>query len=410
MTQLGLLLDDGRLEGPQTLDRVVGPCRVAAVADRNDPSDGRAAVEDLCMTWGGACGALLPAARGEDLSDRWTEFLATGEFDQLAHRGVAATDPHRRGVFVVQDVSGEPLLANLWGQREPSDWPICDCSLPAEDDPWFIAYLACVGAWPLHPSARQLSPAGLVDDYRFDQMLRVDRDVLIGTGPVDLVARLRRRDYTYPAQLSCHGLSLWSLPQASHLNDAPVLPRPGWERSRYGANLVVVYEPGSVEDLALIWNLRAAHGVSASVPLAIPATVDVAAALREWSTVGSEAWALRLFGLVSRPWGLISATIDKQRLERWAEQASLSWAAADADTVAPGHRPARPSKDVAVFREGRARIAAVAADDREFFRHRPATANDPEIRVRITPAESRHPEPSLAGLPPHPMGLSRRRE
>lgn len=392
MAELEFLLDDGRLDGPHAVDRVVGPCRVAAIADRADLSDARSAIEDLCMTWGGACGGLLPATRGAGLSNRWTEFLAEGEFDRLAHRGVVEIAPNRRGVFVAQDAGGEPLLANLWGRRGPSDWPICDCSLPADDDPWFIAYLACLGAWPSQPTSNQLSPAGLIEDYRFDQLLRVEREVLTDTGPADLIARLRRREHICPAQLSYQGLMLWSQPEAPHLSDDPTLPAPTWERSRYGANLVVVYEPGSVEDLALIWNLRAAHGIKPSVPLAVPATADVGAALHAWSLVESETWALRLFGLVSRPWGLISASIDKQRLEDWAKQASLNWAAADVDTVlAPGHRPGRSSKDVAVFREGRARIAATAPSDREFFDGRPAMARDPEIRVRLNPAGRRLP-------------------
>jgi len=387
VSDLGLLLDDGRLQGTHAIDRVVGPDRVAAVVDRGDLSDARRAIEELCMTWGGACGALLPATRGDaDLPGRWDRFLANGVFDQLAHREIASRDPHRREVFVTPHVTGEPLLSELWGQREAGDWPVCDCSLPDPTDPWYVAYLACLGAWPSQPAPEQLKPAGLIDEYRFDQLLNVEREPLTQVGPAELVSRLRRRGYTHPAQLSCHGLSLWRLPEAAHLSDEPGLPHPGWERSRYGPNLVVVYEPGSVEDLALIWNLRAAHGVFPGLPLAVPATVDVAHALQAWSTVGADSWALRLFGLVSRPWGLVSATVDASALADWATQAPGSWEVADVDTVLwPGYRPGRPSKDVAVFRDGRARIAAVAADDREFLRNRPAQARAPELRVRVTP-------------------------
>ena len=395
MSELELLLDDGRMEGTYAVERVVAPDRVAAVVDRGDLSDARSAIEDLCTTWGGACGALLPADRDDtDLPVRWDSFLKAGVFDRLAHRGIAAQDPARRSVFVIPEVRGEPLLSVLWGRQDPDDWSVCDCSLPSPEDPWYVAYLACLGAWPLQPRQEQLRAAGLVDDYRFEQLLQVEREVVAEPGSVDLVARLRRPRYTYPAKLSCNELSLWRLPEAPHLSDEPGLPHPGWERSRYGANLVVVYEPGNVEDLALIWNLRAAHGVFPGVPLAVPATVDVAQVLKTWSEVGSKSWALRLFGLVSRPWGLVSTTVDDDRLASWAEQVAGNWAVADVDTVLfPGQRPGRPSKDVAVFRDGRARIAAVAADDREFLRSRPAQAQAPELRVRLNPV-GRHLPPS----------------
>jgi hypothetical protein len=396
VSELELLLDEGRLEGAHAVERVVAPDRVAAIVDQSDLSDARAAIEELCLAWGGACGALLPADRGSpQLPPRWGRFLDGGVFDQLAHREIAESDAERREVFTTTDVRGEPLLSVLWGRRDPEKWPICDCSLPPPDDPWHVAYLACLGAWPVQPAPKHLTPAGLVEGFRFEQLVRVERDVVTDPGPIDLIARLRRQGYTWPAQLSVHGLALWRLPEASHTSDEPGLPHPGWDRSRYGANLVVVYEPGSVEDLALIWNLRAAHGLYPGVPVAVPATADVPKVLRAWSSVDSESWALRLFGLVmGRPWGLISTTVGRDRLARWAEQAHANWAAADVDVVLhPGQRPGRPSADVAVFRDGRARIPALTSEDREFLRNRPTQAHTPELRVRLNPA-GRHLPPS----------------
>ncbi len=177
------------------------------------------------------------------------------------------------------------------------------------------------------------------------------------------------------------------------MTDVPGLRPPGWERSRYGANLVVVNEPGSVEDLALIWNLRAAHGLYAGVPLAVPATTDVATALRVWTAAGRETWAMRLFGFVSgRPWGLLSATIAPGRLARWAEHADGNWAPVDLDLVLhPAERPGRPSTDVVAFRDGRGRIPALAAEDREFLRKRPSQAYACDLRVRVNPVGRRLP-------------------
>jgi hypothetical protein len=89
MSELELLLDDGRMEGTYAVERVVAPDRVAAVVDRGDLDDARSAIEDLCTTWGGACGALLPAERDDtDLPVRWDRFLKAGVFDRLAYRGI----------------------------------------------------------------------------------------------------------------------------------------------------------------------------------------------------------------------------------------------------------------------------------------------------------------------------------
>jgi len=404
VSDLQLLLDDGRLDGTHAVERVMAPDRIAAIVDEADSSDVRAAIEDLCLAWGGACGALVPARHGSgELPSRWDGFLNAGVFDQLAQRDVTDGGADRPEVFVTTEIRGDPLLAVLWGRRDPQEWAIVDCSLPAPDDPWHASYLGCLGAWPKEPAPRHLTPAGLVEDFRFDQLLRVERDVVTEPGAAELITRLRRPGYTSPSQLSVDGLSLWRLPEASHMTDEPGLPHSGWERSRYGANLVVVYEPGSVEDLALIWNLRAAHALYPGVPLAVPATADVAKALRVWSAPNNEAWALRLFGLVTgRPWGLVSASVSQHQLSRWAEQAHGNWAPADVDVVLhPGERPGRPSTDVAVFRDGRVRIAALAGEDQRFLRDRPSQASRPKLRIRLNPT-GRHLPPSrtLARLLP----------
>jgi hypothetical protein len=52
---------------------------------------------------------------------------------------------------------------------------------------------------------------------------------------------------------------------------------------QYGPNIVVVYEPDSVEDLALIWNLRARFGHPRRLPLALPYTTEARPDLAVWA-------------------------------------------------------------------------------------------------------------------------------
>lgn len=397
MPRFPFLLDDSRLEGAHAVERVVGPERVAAAVDRADLADAHAAIRELCMTWGGVCGALLPAERGaRDLNARWQRFLDDGAFDQFATREVVAEDKdhtRRRGVFELGFVRGEPLLAILWGRHDRDDWAIVDCSLPSLDDPWFVAYLGCYGAWPEAPPEHQLKRSGLVSSYRLEQLLPTERGVIEDPGPVDLIARMRRPGHQTPAQMSRHGLALWRLPEASHMSEAPALPMEHFERGRYGPNLVVVYEPGSVEDLALLWNLRGAHAAHPSVPLAVPVTDDPARALRIWSSHPSESWALRLFGLVSHPWGIVSASVGPDDLAQIAADAGGLWRATEADLVLkPAARPGRQGSDVALFHDGIAQVAALNGEDREFLRTRPSQAHSPELRATLRPKDERLPE------------------
>jgi hypothetical protein len=400
MEDLQLLLDDERLNGVRGVSRLLGPERVAAVLDASDVNDARAAIEHLCLVWGGGAGALLPCAPGaQDLEPRWRNYLSDGVFDNLARRGVLSEDEERdrdRGVFSVDEVHAESLLTFLWGlDRRRDDWAPVDCALPNTEDPWYLVYLACLGALPERPEAWQLRAAGFVEDFEFDRLLPVERGEVADPGPIDLVRRMRAPGRIYPARLSVDSLGVFSAPEASHVSDTPTLPLWRWERSRYGANIVVAYEPGSVEDLALLWNLRAAHGLEPSVPLGVPATSDVVAALKAWSSHPSDSWALRLFGLVTgRPWGLVSASVDPQQLDEWAKAAGGNWAAADPDVLLhPGERPGRTSADVATFVDGTAQVAGMASTDRELLHRRPQQARGYALRVRLRPTE-RHLPPA----------------
>ena len=64
------------------------------------------------------------------------------------------------------------------------------------------------------------------------------------------------------------------------------------------------------------------------------------------------------------------------------------------DTVLyPASRPGRLSRDIAVFTQGRARVAALSPEDRDYLQGRPARAHEPALRVRIK-AGGRHLPPA----------------
>jgi hypothetical protein len=387
------LLDDERLDGTFGIERLLSPRRLALVVNDSDMADATSAVEELCLVWGGSVGALIPHTHGDDeLSARWAGYVHEAVIDDLAVRGLLpeqATDEAFKssGTHAYSFVGGDPLLSVIYGlDRKPEDWAPVDCSLPASEDPWYLAYLGCFGAWPERPSEGYLRRTEFVPDFEFERLVPVERGGIESPGPADLVERLRRQGQDYPARIACDGLGLARAPEASHVSANPVLPSQDRKGAEYGSNLVVVYEPGNVADLCLLWNLRAAHGLFPGVPLAVPVG-EAVEALSTWSRHPGDGFALRLFGLVvGRPWGLVSTSVDQAQLQSIANAAGGNWASADIDTVLhPGDRASRPSTDVAVFHRGRARVPGFSPADREMLARRPRAFGRLDLRVRLRP-------------------------
>ena len=232
---------------------------------------------------------LLPVDRGTPgLSQRWRSFLSAGAFDNLATRnlipeqgGRSQVDGDELGLFALEFVKGEPLVSVLWSQQQkPEEWATCDCGLPAPNDPWYLAYLGCLGACRCNlvrrTSARQggsrTTRSSVCCGSSRSRWLTQDLRIwCVGCGDSALRHRAASRQ---------SALSLWRLPEAPHLSNEQVLPASGWQRRRYASNLVVVYEPGSVEDLALLWSLRGAHALYPGFPLAVPVSVQRPASTR----------------------------------------------------------------------------------------------------------------------------------
>ena len=95
-------------------------------------------------------------------------------------------------------------------------------------------------------------------------------------------------------------------PRAASLQSTPVLPVPDERARQLGPNLVVVYEPGSVEDLALLWNLRMANGLPDGLPLGVPRNADPLAAIRHWQ----QEFAFQMWTLGHDRCALTSTTVE----------------------------------------------------------------------------------------------------
>jgi hypothetical protein len=223
-------------------------------------------------------------------------------------------------------------------------------------------------------------------------------DDVEGSGE-DLLRRLRDERTDPPVLSTFRLLGLASAGRNSAIASGGqgALPRPFEVRSLIGPNIVVVYEPGSVEDLALLWNLRAAHGLPRGLPLAVPTTEDVPQVLEAWTAQHAQAH----FGLGGdRRWCLTSHSVSADDLQHIVGETNASaWRALDpqeVSTVVAG--PARHTTALLTFENGRAQAALWTDRDREELGARGSLTRQPQMVGNIA-LQTRH-IPRLESLLP----------
>jgi hypothetical protein len=149
-----------------------------------------------------------------------------------------------------------------------------------------------------------------------------------------------------------------------------------------GPNVVVVYEPGSVEDLCLLWDLRASHALPKGFPLAVPVTVASEAALDFWMAER----AVTLWQMRSPRPTLVSCSISRDRLDAISQRAKDDWGVADPGEVLQNIvPPGRVSSDVVTFSDGRASAPGWSADDRRLVIPHAPPLDWFDLRVRFRP-------------------------
>jgi hypothetical protein len=396
--ELELLLDNHRLNGVRGVRRTVGPERLAALVNRDELADARDAIRSMCLAWGGSTGLLVPHPKGaDDIDARWVPVLSGGVIDELALRGLAMRreigDRRFEGMSEGEHLAGDSLLAVLVGEARSRDsWPVLDARLPHAADPWHGAYLGVLGDWPESPEEFRKRQAGLVDDFSFDRLLEVDRGIVSAPGAEDLVRRLREPRVIAATRLCNFRLGLVAGRRAGDFTSAPFFTERDWIALQTGPNIVVVYEPGSVEDLCLLWNLRAVHAVPPALPLATPRE-QALESLHVWSQFAPGTQVVSLRGVVTgRPWAIISASVPMSELETLASRAGHNWTAIEPDELLQGgDRPGLDSTDIATFRDGQASVASFSAADRDLVSRRPVAARGADLRVRLAPLERRLP-------------------
>ena len=360
------LLDDDILNGPYEVQLTYRPERVAIPV----PADGVAfALETIrgqCQIWGGATTPLVPLGPDGTVPSVYRRILKGSAIDGF--RGLKGLDlgssEEWQPEVTVQEGSwwGAQFAAALLDYRRQETYAVLETVELAEGDPWRPIYAACLGLLPLDPSPDLLTACFLIPELRFEDFFRVDR-VQISGSLEDLVGRLTRPDRLTPRRLSMIHLA-YGNGGSTALRDKPrVLSIAGFARYDAGPNVIVLCSPGSLEDMALLWNLRGACGDGRPLPIGIPVDDATPTAIQELIShpgIARNGIAHRLAYVTSA--SLDSATIG-ERIEGLARgpRPSLSVASL-AEMLTFGRPGGWHRSDVLVWRNGRARVAPLPAD------------------------------------------------
>jgi hypothetical protein len=392
-----LLLRDDPLSGAVGVQRWLTAERSVHLVDPSSFSDAVAAVEAACNIWGGAYHLLVPVPDGsETIPEPWRTLVSDTDPGRTFARGRLPVPPFGERPNVGgdwrEDSFGYTPLAVLGRVRTPPEGyrtvRIANDFDP--DDPWTMAYTAVWGRLPPELDREQLQQAGLPEDITYSDVIPIDPAAPPEPGAADLLASLRGPDFNTATRASCVRLACASARLGLPFEGVPPSFPLRFDRAREcGPNLVVVYEPCNVTDLCLLWHLRAVHGLRPGLPLAVPATADVPAALAHWWQEDAQlSWGLR-----STKGHLVSTSVGLDDLTRFAEQSGEQWSAAPwQDVLQPSRGCGISSTEVAVFESGRAELSDLhPSEEAVLGREIIADLRPSPLELVVTPVRSTLP-------------------
>ncbi|MFF7291122.1 zinc-ribbon domain-containing protein [Microbacterium sp. NPDC008134] len=267
-------LDSERLNGPHATRLSTRPRRVAVPLASGDTESFTGFVERECQLWGGASHVVVPLDSAGNISDLYRNRLRGSQIDSVhgaAYDHTMAFDT-TLDLAAQRDLSRYQLAVGLLAYGGSNDVPPLEIVTLGADDPWRLIYLACLGSLPDHIDPNIVRHGNWVPDLTFDDFVDVRRVETTGSLE-DLLTRTWPRTPTItPRRLSMWTLSYASTASSQIRSAQPILPKTQFARYDAGPNIVVVCSPGSLDDLALLWNLRAAHGDFYATPIGLPSS------------------------------------------------------------------------------------------------------------------------------------------
>lgn len=269
---MNIFLDGDRLEGPHVARISARPHRVAVPFDSTHESAFLDAVRIECQVWGGSSNLLLPTNDDGQIPDLYRTILPGAQVDTVVGNSY---DPEMQleqplEINGERNLSREQLAAGLLQYRKQSAIPPLELVHLGATDPWKCIYAACLGLLPDSVNPQLVRSGNWLPDIAWADF--AEMRTVKGIGSLeDLLGRTWPQEpILSPRKLSMTKLSYAGTASSTIRHGRHVLPDPHFARYDAGPNIVVVCSPGSTDDLALLWNLRAAHGDNYAVPIGIP--------------------------------------------------------------------------------------------------------------------------------------------
>ena len=375
------LLDNEQLSGPHEVQAGLRPQRVARCV--TDIGEAETVAVHLCQSWGGASTPIVPVSAGAP-----SQYLK----DQLV---VAEVDGF------ITEKEGSELTLPFLASRPPWDYPAAlivaherrEGSRAVEvvelsrDDPWRLSYLASLGQMPAQLSESLCSTASLTQ-LDINEIIPVERVQVVG-GLEDLLSRLTNLEKITPRQFSTLYLASGTSPNTGYMGADRVLPNRWESATAAGPNIVVVMTDDSVDDFALLWNLRAQWGDDRPMPIGIPVEQLGPEVLRKLHEPG----VTTFFGFEGGHLYLVSETVPIEVLHTLAQHAPGVEVATPGDLLRLGLAPSRQRSQVQIWTDGRARVTPMTEADRTVLS---ATARLPSLSLSIYVPDS--PVPAVGPL------------
>ena len=374
--------DDEALTGVRAVDRHLRMLRYARLVDEADYGAATSWISRLCRCWGAVADLLVPVPRSGHVPAPYDHLIYHSEIDAIAASpGVENTMSGLGGIGQsrVPGAAGGGF-APREGYRQ-----IFSTSVP-EDSPWHLAYVAGLGLLPAEGDGPLLQQALANPELRIDDLLPIERQHCADPGLEDLLLR-----FDSPTAVAASLLALTPRPMRStvHATD-DWLAEPAALARQKGNGIVVIYRPGKVADLCLLWNFRSLHGWPSGLPIGIPwpqddpeAIDDLAdqlAVLTDRSDLYSGAMS---YGLVvtsaSVPSSDLGSIVDKARAKGARD---LGWAS-PAQLLAPAYAPARITTETLVFTDGIALVPTRTEADRDWLAVAARVPIKPPLRLSV---------------------------
>jgi hypothetical protein len=366
---LKYLLDDEQLNGAQSLLVGLRPPRTAQLIPHGDMQHLLSAIELSCQLWGGAATPMIPLDPDLRISHLYRHRLRGAAIDRLDGASLSdlrpeqPLEPPKPPKAKFRDQLGVLLLDE---ERRDRYRPLTVTVL-APTDPWLPIYAACLGFIPERPSPDLLREGRLVPDLTFERFIDVERVEVVGSAD-DLLSRLGDPAALSPRQLAMTELAYGMAANTGirHGGSVGGLPEMAGEFVAHdaGPNILVLCSPGNPLDVALLWNLRAAHGDKYSAPIGM--LVDQFD--QEFVQALLDPSHIAFHGMPEHSLYVTSTSVsvsDMHHLLAGNDRLTRNVAVVAPDLIARlGPAPSRPRGEVSVWEDGQSRIVPISPTDR----------------------------------------------